>query len=43
MLNKDSLLMLAATLLLLFVNWPAFHDIHESHSVRDWLMLIATV
>lgn len=39
----DSLLMLAATLLLLVVNWLAFHDLGEAHTVRDWLMLLASV
>ncbi len=43
MLNIDSLLMIAASLLLLFVNWLAFHDFREAHSVRDWLMLLASV
>jgi hypothetical protein len=43
MLNTDNLLMLTASLLLLFVNWLAFHDFHETHTVRDWLMLIASV
>jgi len=43
MLNTDNLLMIAASLLLLFVNWLAFHDMREPHSVRDWLMLIASI
>jgi hypothetical protein len=43
MLNTDNLLMLAASVLLFFVNWLAFHDIREVHTVRDWLMLIASV
>jgi hypothetical protein len=43
MLTIDNLLMLTASLLLLFVNWLAFHDFHETHTVRDWLMLIASV
>jgi hypothetical protein len=34
--------MLAAGLLLVFVNFLAFHDFREPHSVRDWLMLIAS-
>ena len=42
MLKKDNLLMLAAVLLLLVVDWLAFHDIHEVHTARDWLMLIAS-
>jgi len=43
LLNLDNLLVLMASLLLLFVNWLAFHDFREAHSVRDWLMLIASV
>lgn len=43
MLNADSLLMIAASLLLLIVNWLAFHDLREAHSMRDWLMLLASV
>ncbi len=43
MLNFDYLLMLAITILLLFVNWLAFHDFNETHTVRDWLMLVASV
>lgn len=37
MLNTDGLLMIAAGLLLLAVNWLAFHDFREAHTVRDWL------
>ena len=43
MLNTDTLLMIAASLLLLVVNWLAFHDFREAHTVRDWLMLLASV
>ncbi len=43
MLNSDNLLMVAASLLLLLVNWLAFHDFREPHTVRDWLMLVASV
>ena len=43
MLNTDNLLMITASLLLLVVNWLAFHDVHEAHTVRDWLMLVASV
>jgi hypothetical protein len=43
MLNIDNLLMLVASLLLLAVNWLAFHDFREAHSVRDWLMLLASL
>jgi hypothetical protein len=42
MLNTDNLLMITASLLLLFVNWLAFHDFREAHTVRDWLMLLAS-
>ncbi len=41
--NLSNVLMLAASLLLLFVNWLAFHDFGEAHTVRDWLMLTASV
>ncbi len=43
MLNADNLLVVVASLLLLLVNWLAFHDFRESHTVRDWLMLIASI
>jgi hypothetical protein len=43
MLNADNLLVVVASLLLLFVNWLAFHDFRESHTIRDWLMLIASI
>jgi len=42
-LNLNNLLVLTASLILLFVNWLAFHDFYEVHIVRDWLMLIASV
>jgi hypothetical protein len=42
-LNLNNLLMLVVSLLLLFVNWLAFHDFREAHTVRDWLMLIASL
>jgi len=42
-LNTDNLLVLVASLLLLLVDWLAFHDFHETHTMRDWLMLIASV
>ena len=41
--NLNNLLVFLATLLLLLVNWLAFHDFRESHTVRDWLMLLASV
>jgi hypothetical protein len=43
MLNTDNLLMIVAGLLLLAINWLAFHDFREPHTVRDWLMLAASV
>ncbi len=43
MLDGDTLLMIAASLLLLFVDFLAFHDFREAHSLRDWLMLLASV
>jgi hypothetical protein len=42
MITKDNLLLQGATVLLLFVDWLAFHDVLEPHSVRDWLMLLAS-
>jgi hypothetical protein len=35
--------MIAASFLLLMVNWLAFHDLREAHTVRDWLMLCASI
>jgi hypothetical protein len=43
MWKLDTLLMGAAALLLLVVNWLAFHDYLEPHTVRDWLTLLASV
>ena len=43
LLNLNNLFMLITSLLLLFVNWLAFHDMREAHTVRDWLMLVASV
>ena len=43
MLNTDNLLVIVVSLLLLFVNWLAFHDFREAHTLRDWLMLIASI
>jgi len=42
-MKLDDLLILTASILLLVVNWLAFHDLHELHTVRDWLMLFASV
>ncbi len=43
LLSMNNLLVLAASLLLLFVDWLTFHDFREAHTLRDWLMLIASV
>ena len=43
LLALNNLLVLITSLLLLFVNWLAFHDLREAHTVRDWLMLTASV
>jgi hypothetical protein len=43
MLKTDGLLMIAASLLLLVVDWLAFHDFLERHIMRDWLMLLASI
>jgi hypothetical protein len=43
MLKTDGLLMIAASLLLLVVNRLAFHDFLERHTMRDWLMLLASI
>jgi protein-S-isoprenylcysteine O-methyltransferase Ste14 len=32
----------AAVILLLLADFLAFHDLFESHTVRDWMMLLAT-
>ncbi len=40
---KWSMLSLAAaTVLLLLADALAFHDLFEPHTVRDWLMLVAS-
>ena len=36
-------LMWSIVLLLLFVDWITFHDIFESHTIRDWLTLLTSV
>jgi hypothetical protein len=33
----------AAVILLLLADLLAFHDLFEPHTIRDWLMLTATV
>lgn len=42
MITVDDLVMVFAAVLLLFIDWLAFHDFLEPHSIRDWLMLVAT-
>jgi hypothetical protein len=39
----DNVLMIAASFLLLMVNGLAFHDLREAHTLRDWLMLLASI
>jgi len=43
MFRSDYLLIGIASLLLIAVNWLAFHDFREPHTARDWLMLFASV
>lgn len=43
MIKTDIFLMIATSLLLLAGNWLAFHDFREPHTVRDWLMLLASI
>jgi hypothetical protein len=42
MITIDDLIMLVTAVLLLFIDWLAFHDFLEAHTIRDWLMLVAT-
>ncbi len=41
--TTDNILMAFASVLLLFVNWLAFHDFPEAHTGRDWLMLLTSI
>ena len=41
-MKLDKALILFALALLLIVNWLTFHDVAESHSFRDWLLLVAS-
>ena len=43
MTTARRLLMGVASLLLIVANWLAFHDFLEPHTVRDWLVLVASV
>ena len=43
MRRTDAFLMIVAAFLLLAVNWLAFHDYNEAHTVRDWLTLLASL
>ena len=40
---RKALTLGAATLLLLAVDWFAFHDLREPHTVRDYLTLFASL
>lgn len=42
-LNTEIMLMAAAVVVLLAVDWLAFHDFRETHTVRDWLTLFASI
>lgn len=42
MVTIDDLVMVFAAVLLVFIDWLAFHDFFEPHTIRDWLMLVAT-
>lgn len=42
-LAMKRILAIGTVLLLLGADWLAFHDWSEVHSLRDWLMLAATV
>jgi hypothetical protein len=43
MKSTDYWLIALSSLLLLAVNWLAFHDVRETHTARDWLMLLASL
>lgn len=43
MSRGDYLLVAVASVLLVAVDWLAFHDLREPHTVHDWLMLAASV
>jgi hypothetical protein len=40
---QKALPLAAAAVLLLAVDWFAFHDIREPHTVRDYLTLVASL
>lgn len=40
---RKALTLGAATLCLLVVDWFAFHDFREPHTVRDYLTLLASL
>ena len=42
MASVDRVLIIVASLLILLVDWLAFHDVFEVHTVRDCLMLLAS-
>jgi len=41
-MKNDRVFTLAAGIILLAVDWLAFHDLMEPHTVRDWLTLLAS-
>ena len=42
LLTVNNFLAIFASVLLLFIDWLAFHDIGETHTVRDYLLLVAS-
>jgi hypothetical protein len=42
MMKWSTMSLAAAVVLLLLADALAFHDLFEPHTVRDWLMLMAT-
>ncbi len=41
-MNINKSLVITAVVLLLFVDFLAFHDILEPHTIRDWLTFVAS-
>lgn len=42
-MNLRMILAALIALLLIVVDWLAFHDLAEAHTLRDWLMLLASI
>jgi len=42
-MTMNKVLVSVIVVLLLLINWLTFHDFLEPHSVRDWLLLVASV